>query len=306
MSLNTIIDQETLVYDEDLIASIFVEEQSEADGNLPVDFEIEAVLDEILNSVHAGSPARAIALIDWLFRSGLPLTENACLVFVDCFTRFIPDLPRPIVSSLAMDNRILLARVYALARQLDVPAILLRATTPCYRLSEARGEYARARRIIARARSLAEEQETASHLARLTCNFGFEYLLEGNYAAASPHFAESIRLFEELGDDNEVANVTANLLTCQFALLSFEHREALLPELLRVHAQLVADGDWRQRKTMRLLAQRAAAQGRLPVAIAWARRALGVARQMKSQLQHDDELYLNGLRLRSNGVMRWQ
>jgi tetratricopeptide (TPR) repeat protein len=249
---------------------------------------------------------RAVELTKWLLNSGLSLTENACQVFVNCLSGLIPMVPKPIIPDFVVDNQSVPARVFALAKRLDASEALIGAATVCYRLHEGRGEYAKARVIIAMARDHAEKNEALLDLAKLTNNFGYEYLLEGNYSAARPHFAESIELFQQLEDENEVANVQANLLSCDFALLPPEQWESLLPMLSQVHSILFADRDWRLRKTMRLFAMRAEAQGRMPVAMAWARRAVTAARQVKSRLYRDDELYLNGLRLRLGGEIKWK
>jgi len=306
VSLNSFYYQDTFVFDEDLIDSILVDQAPAPPANIPADFGIDAVLDEILNSMYGGSPVRAVELTRWLLNSGLPLTEPACLVFAQCLSRLLPMVPKPIVSDSAVESQSVFARVFALAKRLEASNVLIRAATLYYRLQEGRGEYAKARAIIRVARDQAEKNEALSDIAQLTNNFGYEYLLEGNYSAARPHFVESIELFQTLEDENEIANVTANLLSCDFALRPPDQWEPLLPTLLQVHSILFADRDWRLRKTMRLFAMRAEAQGRMRVAIAWARRAVTAARQVKSQLHQDDELYLNSLRLRLAREMKWK
>ena len=125
MSCDLFDDQPTLVFDEALIDSVRVDCDSRPVAGLPADFDIQPVLDEILNAVSGGSPARALRLIDWLFCSQLPLGADACLVFIDCFRRLIPDLPKPMVSPLVLENQRMLTKVLFLARHLEQPELLI-------------------------------------------------------------------------------------------------------------------------------------------------------------------------------------
>ena len=52
-------EEPTLVFDDDVIDSILVDRDSRPVAGLPADFDIQPVLDEILNSLSGGSAARA-------------------------------------------------------------------------------------------------------------------------------------------------------------------------------------------------------------------------------------------------------
>jgi len=208
------------------------------------------------------------------------------------FGRLVPDNPKPVVSDEILEYQSVLEGIIVLAEKFESKLLLFATERLCYRWYEGCGKFARARKLIAK---MQERSEKPSGTASLINNYGYEYLLEGNYAKALPYFIQSLQLFEQLGDEDEVSNARANLLTCEFELRADHETEALLPDLIAAHSRLSENGDWRVRKTMRILAARAEAQERILVAVAWARRAVKASLDVKTQLHLDDKKYLKSL-----------
>jgi tetratricopeptide (TPR) repeat protein len=258
---------------------------------------LDSSLDEIKSSIYSDNTARALSLIRWLLRSGMPISPEACTVFIQVFSAAIPDYPCSLVNASMLEQQSLLDDVIALLEQLDCPALLIDVEILDYRLHEACGRYAEAR---ARVRRMLDRQLEPFNRARLINDYGFEYQLEGNHAIARPFFADALHRFEKLEDDKEIANVRANLLTCEFRVGDDCDKLDLLPRVLETHSALHRNRDWRIRKTMLLLAARAEAQERIPVAIAWARRAVRASAGVNTRMHETDAQYLKKLRRKRN------
>ena len=268
-----------------------VQKTSDADG---ID-ESEQLLEEIGQCAYSGNQVRMFALMKWLLQSELPVSVDACRMITHAFRRVVSSDPKPVLSEVVIEYGFLLDKVIDLTTQLQADDIRSTAETIRYRMCEALGEFDKARTLIGSLRERADKEDSLQ-LAQLTNNYGYEYLLEGNFSAAQPYFVESLAVFEGLNSEIEIANGQANLLTCQFALSSSRDWETLMPTLRAAHRVLLAEEDWRIRKTMRLFAARAEARGRQSVAIGWARRAVDASHRLVTQLHLDDEMYLNELR----------
>lgn len=303
MSLNVGSPSNQVFFDDEPIESILYDCQSPGPTDANAFIDTDLVLGEITQCLNAGNKVRALALMEWLLRSDFPMSVRACWTFTRCFQELVPNNPKPIIQKAVIKFRSILADIVVLASQFEHAGIVSKAGTLNYRLHEACGEFAIARTIIAPMRDRADKAGDCFSLAQLTNNFGYEYLLEGNYSEARPHFIEAIKLFESLEIENEIANARANLLTCQFALTPSRDWEALLPSLMKAQSILYKNRDWRVRKTMRLCAERAAARGKLIIAVVWARRAANASRNVATQLHQDDENYHDWL---SRKFFRWK
>ncbi len=293
MSVNSNSTSQLLLLDHEPTDSTPDNRPGSVSAEAPID--IEAVLEEIMESMNSGSLVRSLTLMEWLLRSDSPMSVKACLIFAEGFRRLVPDCPKPIISALAVEFQSLLEEIVALGKRLNSGQVQAATETLCYRMYEARGEFAKARTLIAVMRDRADRSTKNFSFTQLTNNYGYEYLLEADFSKARPYFIEAVKLFEKLENVIEVANAQANLLTCEFALCPDSDWEVLLPTLTRTHALLFEAEDWRVRKTMLLLAKRAQAQGRVLVAVAWARRAVNASRYQTTQLQQDDKRYVDDL-----------
>ena len=233
--------------------------------------------------------------MSWLLARQRPLSESACRSLVRVLRSAVPLVPKPILAEAAIKAGSLLHDIIARAKRLDATNLQTEAETIAYRWHEGRGEYGKARAVVAAMRERAAAADNYSQLAVLTNNYAYEFLLEGSYAAAEPHFIEALRLFESLKMKGDTTNTRVNLLTCRFALSPSHEWEAMLPELTKFHRVLRDSGDWRVRKTSRLYSERAAANGRLTAAVAWARKAVTASRDIPTQLHRDDENHLRSL-----------
>ena len=258
---------------------------------------VSGVLEEIEIEAAGRNFARMFELIGWISRQ-LPLTLVAHTGLVRALRWVVPDVPKFRVSSVPVECGRILEDSIAFARRVDEPGLQSAAEQLAYRWYEAHGEYARARECLVNIqRGLGEDADPA-RMGRLTNNHGYEYLLEANFSSAEPFFLEALHSFEQLGIADEVANARANWLMCRFRTLPQTEWESLRADLLHSHRTLLEYGDWRVRKTMRLFADRAAARGRLTVAVAWARRAVNASRSISTQHHQEDEDYLHWLERR--------
>lgn len=271
---------------------------SPTDGatNTDASGETSQLLEEIIHCAHSGNQVRKFALMTWLLRSELPLSDSAWRTITSAFRQGLSAYPKPVVSDVAIEHVFILDEIIGLAAQHETSGILVTATTLRYRICEACGEYEHARALIGKLRDRAEKAESRLETAQMINNYGYEFLLEGNYREAEPYFVEALELFQRLDNKLEIANAQANLLTCQFALLPSHDWGALLPALRKAQHVLYMGNDWRVRKTMRLFAARAEARQRHTVAKAWARRAANASSNLPTQLHLDDITYLNSLR----------
>lgn len=295
MSLNPVSPPDHLCFDDEPIESILYDSPADRATSANVDDEIEQLLEEINQCAYSGNQVRTFALMAWLLRSDLPVSETACRMVTHAFKQVVSNYPKPVVSNVVIEYRFLLDKIINLTTRFEANDILATARTISYRLCEGLGEFGKARTLISTMLDRID-QGNSRKLAQLTNDYGYEFLLECNYLEAQPYFIESLVLFENLNSKTQIANAQANLLTCQFALAPFRDWEALLPTLRETHRVLLAVNDWRIRKTMRLFAARAEAQGRYSVAIAWARRATDASYNLETQLHRDDETYLDSLR----------
>lgn len=260
------------------------------------DADLPLVLIEISRCASGGNPVRAFALMSWLMHGCALVPARVCRTFVRVFRTTVPDLAVPVVDGTVLNHRPVLDRLLEHETVRGNALLLLEARCIACRLHEAANDFDRAKAILVDMIASAREQEDPVRVARYTNNYAYEFLLEGDYRAALLHFREAAATFRSHNLELEIANAEANVLTCEFALSPGDARESLLPGLLESHRVLKSHRDWRIRKTMRLLAMRAETHGRLPLAIAWARRALLASSGLPTRLHHHDRAYYDFLR----------
>lgn len=260
--------------------------------------DVTPVHREIRSCLYCGNEVRAFALLSWLMLSATSLPRETYGVAIGVFRNSVGDLALPIVSATVTAHRHILEWMLESADVQQDASLLNRAKNVAYRLHEAHGEYARARALL---RDLIEVSSAAGNrprCAHFTNNLAYEFLLEGDYRSALPHFRRALQWYAGLDAKVQIANVEANLLTCEFALAPCGGWEALLPRLHKTHRRLRSAGDWRMRKTMRLLALQAEARGRHAAALGWARRALAQTRGKATGLRGIDQRFLDSLQCR--------
>lgn len=226
---------------------------------------------------------------------------HALLPLLPLLRELIGNVPCPIVDDHGIDYAVLLRPLFELGCRTRDQPLVQRAGWPLYRWLETLGRYAEAREVIGRLLEVARREGKQVDQAMLTNNYGYEYLLEGNWEAAQPYFHRAAQMFERLGADLEVANARANGLTCRFERLDPEAAASLQAELEEVLAALVSRGDWRQRKPLMLLARLAEHEGRLADAIKLAQRAVIAARHTRTRLRQQDQDYLRRLKRQRGG-----
>ena len=298
MSLTSRSSQQQLFFDDEPIDSILYGRSSRGPSPASVFTDFDPVLDEIKLAAGCNNIARALELVSWLLTGQSPVPVSTCMSLVRILQSAVPLVPKPILVDAAIKAGPLLHDIIVRAKRVNATGLQTEAETIVYRWHEGRGEYGKARVVVASLRDRAASTGDNSELAVMINNYGYEFLLEGNYLDAEPHFVNALKLFKDFGMKTEVPNALANLLTCRFALSPSHEWEAMLPELAESHCALRDAGDWRVRKTSRLYSDRAIALGRLTVAVAWARKAETASRQVTTQLHQDDENYLRSLTAR--------
>ena len=258
----------------------------------PVHIGIEPVTGEIENSLYSNNLPRALALTSWILRNEIPVTPAAFVLFGEIFAVAVPNYPCPVVDQVVIEHRHLLDELIDLAEAHHFDDLLLALETLCYRLHEGCRDFVSARRRLLKMRRRNREPHAC---AQIISNYGYECLLENDFVRARRHFQKALLRFEQLQDDEEIANAQANLLICEFELRARDDTEALLPELLKTHNQMYGNNDWRVRKTMCMLARHAENRNRITVAIAWMRRAIKQCNRVETRLQDNDRQYLKRL-----------
>lgn len=265
---------------------------------VPLPEDLGPIYREIYQCVSCGNEVRTYALMSWLMRGVTSLPEEMYRLFISAFRSSVGDLARPIVSDTLITHRYILDWMIDHPDLLQNPALLHKAKNVAYRVHEACGNYQRARMELVDLINHAADANDRARCAHFTNNYGYDFLLEGDFGSALPHFRKALELYRGLNARLRMANVEANVLTCEFELSPSTEWESLLPRLRESHRIFRTTGDWRIRKTMRLLAMRAEARGRHSVAIAWARRAVARTRGMATRLNQDDKAFLHSLQNR--------
>ena len=256
---------------------------------------VDPVVAPIAMAVSARAPREALRQMRVLLTGPEPLSPSACHYCAGVIERLVPLVPVPILRRGGATAGPALAALFECAAgHRDYP-LNQRVGILLYRDHEARGRYDRACEVIERLLVPARDEEDGCDVAVLTNNLGFDHMLAGRNKTAEDHFERAIRLFEHCGRELDVMNARANLLECQFARTRPERWDTLLPMLRDVNRALVANRDWRARKTMRLLARFAEHRGRRPAARGWARRAIAVTQGVPTQLRKWDRAYLQAL-----------
>lgn len=285
-------------FDDEPTDSILHNRSSSGSSRASLFTDIYPVLDEIERAAEACNFARAHELIAWLLAGESPMPVSTCMRLVRMLRLVVPPVPKPKLAEAAIKIGPILDDIIVRARSFDATSLQTAAETIAYRWHEGRGEYDKARMVVGSLRERAANAHDKSEIAVMTNNYAYEFLLEGNYSDAEPLFMEALKLFKNLRMTLDMANAQANALSCRFALSPSGEWETMLPELMKSHRVLRDCGDWRVRKTCRLYAERAAAHGKLTVAVAWARKAAAASREIPTLLHQDDENYLNLLERR--------
>jgi|GEM_PF-983672 len=265
---------------------------------------VDPVVEPIARAVAARAPREVLRQMRPLLSGAEPLSLSACHYCAGVIGALVPTAPVPVLRrGGAMAGRVLAALFERVAGH---PAYALEhdVGTLLYRFHESRGRYDLARRVIERLLARAHDAGNHGDTATLTNNLGYEHLLEGQWDAAEALFERAMALFEDVGTTNDVVNVRANLLECRFARTNPECWDALVPMLRDVNRALVASGDWRARKTLRLLARFAEHRGRWHAARGWARRALVASEGVDTQLREWDRSYLQSLAASARAARR--
>ena len=262
------------------------------------------LIEEIEEAIEFGNTAGALERMRCLFQENLPLSVRDCAAFLRFIRELVPEYPRPHIPSAAIEYCSVAHDIIAFAKRHKDSGLQSAAETTAYRWHEGRGEYAQARAVIASMQLRADKAGDPWQLGVMTNNYGYEYLLEGNHEEAEPYFRQAVDLFEIAEREDEMANGKANILTSSFATLPLEQREALLPDLAETQKALHGCRNWRIRKTMRLYAERAEQDGRLSVAVAWARRAADASRNIPTKLHQEDDDYAASLERRQRTSRR--
>jgi hypothetical protein len=260
---------------------------------------VDAIVAPIARAISARAPREALRLMRTLLAGAEPLAPSACRYCADLIGGFVPSVPVPVLRRGGATAGPVLAALFECAARHRDHSLEQRVGLLLCRVHEARARYERAGQVIERMLARAREEDNRRDIAVLTNNLGYEYLLMGQWQTAEGFFERAIAFFEDCGGQHDVINARANLLESRFARTRPECWNALLPMLRDVNRALMANGDWRVRKTLRLLARFAEHRGRRLAARGWARRALAASEGIPTQLREWDRAYLQTLEDRS-------
>jgi len=155
-------------------------------GSLPpvADADLACVLDEIHQCSGYANQVRAFILMSWLMRGRTSVPAQACPLLIKVFRSAVADLPMPLVDDTVVNHRFILDRLLEHRAVRDDTRLLSNARTAAYRLCEAINDFDRAKAILVEMIASADEQEDPVREARLSNNYAYEFLLEGDYRAA--------------------------------------------------------------------------------------------------------------------------
>jgi hypothetical protein len=283
--------------------------QSEAEQWIPLRADtsgfsqtVDPVVAPIAVAVSARAPREALRQMRALLAGPEPLSPSACHYCAGVIERLVPLVPVPVLRRGGATASPVLAALFECAASRRDDSLNQRVGILLYRDHEAHGRYDRACEVIERLLVPARVEEDRSDVAVFTNNLGYDHMLAGRNETAEEHFARAIALFEQCGRESDVVNTRANLLECRFARTQPERWDTLLPMLRDLNCSLMANRDWRARKTMRLLARFAEHRGRRFAARGWARRAIAVTQGVPTQLRKWDRAYLKALEASSPPV----
>jgi hypothetical protein len=258
----------------------------------------------IARAISARSPRQALGQIRTLLASEGPISHSVYRYCADVIGRFVPSVPVPELRRGGATAGPVLTTLFECVASHPDYALVTHVGMLLYRFHEARARYERAAQVIERLLARARDEEDNGDVAMLTNNLGYEYLLVEHWQTAEDLFEQAITKFEHVGAQLDAINARANVLECRFGRLPPEQWNTLLPMLKDVNRALMVRGDWRARKTLRLLARFAEHRGNRPAARGWARRALAVSEGMPTQLRKWDHAYLQVLEARSSPAER--
>ena len=265
---------------------------------------VDSVVAPIARAVSARAPRDALRQMRILLAGTEPLSLSACQYCAGVIERLVPLVPVPVLRRGGATASPVLAALFECAASQRDYSLNQRVGILLYRDHEARARYDRACEVIERLLVSARDEEDRCDVAVLTNNLGYDHMLAGRNETAEDHFARAIALFEQCDRESDAMNARANLLECRFARTRPERWNTLLPVLRDLNRALMANRDWRARKTLRLLARFAEHRGRRSAARRWLRRAIAVTHGVPTQLRKWDRAYLKALEASSSPAER--
>jgi len=215
---------------------------------------VDPAVAPIAEAIAARRPRQALARMRTLVAETDSISPSVCRYCVGIINLFVPNYPVPALRRGGATAGPVLATLFESDACQNDTMLQELVGMLLYRFHEADARYDRAvpviERLLERARDLGDDRDIAMY----TNNLGYEHLLSGQWLVAENLFEQAIELFEQIGAQSDVLNGHANLLECRFSRLPPEHWNTLVPTLKSVNRALLADTDWRARKTLRLLA----------------------------------------------------
>jgi tetratricopeptide (TPR) repeat protein len=256
---------------------------------------IEPAVAPIAEAIAAQRPRQALARMHTLIAETDSISPSVCRYCINVIRLFVPNYPVPVLRRGGATAGPVLTALFENAVCQNGTVMQQPVGTLLYRFHESQARYDRAALVVERLLAQAREEGNGREIAMFTNNLGYEHMLAGQWLAAENLFEQAIEHFEEIGAQNDVVNGHANLLECHFSRLPPEQWGALVPTLRTMNRALTADGDWRARKTLRLLARYAEHRGHQSAARGWMRRAVAATKRDPTQLRDWDKAYLEEL-----------
>lgn len=259
----------------------------------------DPMVEPIRHAFDAGDIPEALHQISLLVADSEAPSLSVCRYCEEVIGTLVPIVPVPIVRG---GDRVgdVLEMLFERVVGSEDYALEERVGTLLYRCCEAHGRYDMARRVIGQQLGRARETGNRYDVAMLTNNLGYEHLLAEQWQEAEKLFEQAVELFENDRAYRDVVNTRANLLESRFGYIDPDAWFELMPSVVEVNRTLLANNDWRARKTLRLLARFAAHRGHWHAARGWVRKALTVSRGTSTQLREWDRNYLRELERRAD------
>jgi tetratricopeptide (TPR) repeat protein len=238
----------------------------------------------------------ALRRTDDLLASGGALTERETLTTLSRISELIPECGWPMIPAGSYPYASILGEVFDRALRAGKYALAGEVGLVLARSLEACGRFDGSSEVFRTLLTLARVRSSLIEIAQYANNLGYALAQRGLWSEAERCCEEAVAGFTAIEALGRANNARANLLSARLDLHGFPDATALEPEIEEVDRYYARTADWRQRKTLVLLARIREHVGDLDLALQLMEQALRVARKVKTRHRLEDAAYRRKLR----------
>ncbi|EGV16150.1 tetratricopeptide repeat protein [Thiocapsa marina] len=254
--------------------------------------------DAIARAWAEGRVQDALRRTDDLLASGGALTERETLTTLSRISGLIPECGWPIIPAGSYPYESILREVFERALRAGQNGLAGEVGLVLARALEACGRFDGSSEVSMTLLTLARVRSNRIEIAQYANNLGYALAQRGLWSEAERCCEEAVAGFTAIEAPGRANNARANLLSARLDLYGFPDATSLEPEIEEVDRYYARAADWRQRKTLVLLARIREHVGDLDLALRLMEQALRVARKVKTRHRLEDAAYRRKLRYR--------